>query len=291
MCHLEFRFENATINFFFFFYKKSWKFCCCDWRERERLSVWLGNKSRDERHTVGQWPSVWPRVRMPPVDSCEFSLFNRNIKGKLPQKRNSLVFYLVYAVSSIFRWFCFVEMAVDLNIVDSSSSQWNCVPKLRRKKKRKRKKKPNLHVTMWTAQWIVGRLVLTVAVLLFIQGTIQELKLTNEPNLAAVQCEDILPVKLSTFFFLILIPRFCLFFYVFFLTDHVPIVRRVVFLVSSNPTSISFFLSLPFVHANDVHICMLLTRKRWNCHHVDCCHHFATRWTWWSKPVKGIWQD
>jgi hypothetical protein len=53
---------------------------------------------------------------------------------------------------------------------------------------------------MWTAQWIVGRLVLTVAVLLLIQGTIQELKLTNEPNLAAVQCEDILPVKI--FFFL-----------------------------------------------------------------------------------------
>jgi hypothetical protein len=53
---------------------------------------------------------------------------------------------------------------------------------------------------MWTAQWIVGRLVLTVAVLLFIQGTIQELKLTNEPNLAAVQCEDILPVKFQTFF-------------------------------------------------------------------------------------------
>ena len=136
-------FDSKMRQINFFFNKKSWKFCCCDWRERERLSVWLGNKSRDERHTVGQWPSVWPRVRMPPVDSCEFSLFNRNIKGKLPQKRNSLVFYLVYAVSSIFRWFCFVEMAVDLNIVDSSSSQWNCVPKLRRKKEKKKKKQKN----------------------------------------------------------------------------------------------------------------------------------------------------
>jgi hypothetical protein len=66
--------------------------------------------------------------------------------------------------------------------------------------KLREKTQSNLHVTVWTAQWIVGRLVLTVAVLLLIQGTIQELKLTNEPNLAAVQCEDILPVK--TFFFL-----------------------------------------------------------------------------------------
>jgi hypothetical protein len=51
---------------------------------------------------------------------------------------------------------------------------------------------------MWTttAHWIGGRLVLTAAVFLFIQGTIQELKLTNEPSLASVQCEDILPVSL-----------------------------------------------------------------------------------------------
>ena len=68
---------------------------------------------------------------------------------------------------------------------------------------------------MWTAQWIVGRLVLTVAVLLFIQGTIQELKLTNEPNLAAVQCEDILPVKLSTFFSWFLFFVFVYLFYFF----------------------------------------------------------------------------
>ena len=55
---------------------------------------------------------------------------------------------------------------------------------------------------MWTktADWIGGRLVLTAAVFLFLQGTIQELKLTNEPSLASVQCEDILPVNMRTLF-------------------------------------------------------------------------------------------
>ena len=276
---------------FFFFNKKSWKFCCCDWRERERLSVWLGNKSRDERHTVGQWPSVWPRVRMPPVDSCEFSLFNRNIKGKLPQKRNSLVFYLVYAVSSIFRWFCFVEMAVDLNIVDSSSSQWNCVPKLRRKKEKKKKNKK----TKFACDNVDGSMdcrptCFNCCRFIVHPGNDPGIEIDQRTQFSRRSMWRHPSGKVVNFFFLILIPRFCLFIF-FFLTDHVPIVRRVVFLVSSNPTSISFFLSLPFVHANDVHICMLLTRKRWNCHHVDRCHHFATRWTWWSKPVKGIWQD
>ena len=65
---------------------------------------------------------------------------------------------------------------------------------------------------MWTktADWIGGRLVLTAAVFLFLQGTIQELKLTNEPSLASVQCEDILPVNMRTlfmFFYRLLEPR------------------------------------------------------------------------------------
>lgn len=53
---------------------------------------------------------------------------------------------------------------------------------------------------MWSTKsvnWIGGQFVLTAAVLLFLQGTIQELKLTNAPNLASVQCDDILPVSPS----------------------------------------------------------------------------------------------
>ena len=47
----------------------------------------------------------------------------------------------------------------------------------------------------WTkaAEWLGGRLLITVSVLLLIQGTIQELKLADSPDLAAVQCQDDIP--------------------------------------------------------------------------------------------------
>lgn len=52
----------------------------------------------------------------------------------------------------------------------------------------------------------IGRqLLLTVSVLVFLQGAIQEIKLADSPHLAAVQCEDILPV---TYHNHLLFPRF-----------------------------------------------------------------------------------
>ena len=42
---------------------------------------------------------------------------------------------------------------------------------------------------------VADRVLLTVLTLVLMQGAIQDLKVTNSPHLASVQCEDVLPVS------------------------------------------------------------------------------------------------
>ncbi len=49
-------------------------------------------------------------------------------------------------------------------------------------------------------QTVTGRVLVISFTLIFMQGAIQDLKVTNSPHLASVQCEDVLPVSVAIYY-------------------------------------------------------------------------------------------
>ena len=49
-------------------------------------------------------------------------------------------------------------------------------------------------------QTVTGRVLVISFTLILMQGAIQDLKVTNSPHLASVQCEDVLPVSAAIYY-------------------------------------------------------------------------------------------